>query len=117
MPKRYVPARGDIVWLDFDPRVGHEQSGHRPALVLSEQQFNETTRLAVVCPLTTKPRGSPFEVVAPKLPNGDECVVLSQHLRTVDWVERKAVYKTKAPGAVLKAVIERVALTIGARNL
>ncbi len=113
MPKRYIPARGDIVWLDFDPRVGHEQSGHRPALILSEQKFNEITGLAVVCPITTKAKGSSFEVQGPRLPNGDDSVILSQHVRTVDWRERKAAFKEKARGVALKDVVDRVALIIG----
>jgi mRNA interferase MazF len=112
--KKFVPARGDIVWLDFDPRTAHEQSGHRPALVLSERQFNDATGLCVVCPLTTKPKGSPFEVAAAPLRMGEPCCVLSQHVRTVDWVERRAKFKSKAPSDLVRAVVLRVTLMIGA---
>jgi mRNA interferase MazF len=112
--KKYVPARGDIVWLDFDPRTGHEQSGHRPALVLSEQRFNGKTGLCMVCPLTSKPKGSPFEVVAPSSLDGTPNVVLSQHIRTVDWIERRARLKDRAKATLVRDVVQRVALILGA---
>jgi mRNA interferase MazF len=114
--KKYVPARGDIVWLDFDPRTGHEQSGHRPALVLSEQRFNDKTGLCLVCPITTKPKASPFEVAVPaaRNDNGEPSFVLSQHVRTVDWIERRARFKSKAPLPLLREVVVRVTLILGA---
>jgi mRNA interferase MazF len=109
---KYIPARGDIVWLDFDPRTGHEQSGHR--LVLSEQRFNGKTGLCMVCPLTSKPKGSPFEVPAPSSPDDTPNVVLSQHVRTVDWIERRAKLKDRAKATLVRDVVQRVALILGA---
>ena len=61
----YVPARGDIVWLSFTPQAGHEQAGHRPALVLSPEAYNEKTSLALCCPITSRVKGYPFEVDLP----------------------------------------------------
>ena len=65
MTTRYVPDRGDLIWLTFDPQAGHEQAGRRPALVLSPAAYNERSRLASVCPVTTRRKGYPFEVVLP----------------------------------------------------
>jgi len=62
---RYVPNRGDIVWLEFDPQAGHEQAGRRPAVVLSPQAYNDRTGLMVCCPVTSKVKGYPFEVALP----------------------------------------------------
>jgi mRNA interferase MazF len=64
MPRLAAPERGDIVWLDFDPQVGHEQAGHRPAVVLSHRAYNAKTGLAIVCPMTRQvDKGWPFTVV------------------------------------------------------
>ena len=62
MPRKYVPEAGDIVWLNFTPQAGHEQAGHRPALVLSPRAYNEKTNLMVCCPMTTQIKNYPFEV-------------------------------------------------------
>jgi mRNA-degrading endonuclease toxin of MazEF toxin-antitoxin module len=62
MRKAYVPEASDIVWLQFDPQAGHEQAGHRPAVVLSPSTYNGKTGLMVCCPMTTKIKGHPFEV-------------------------------------------------------
>ena len=62
MAHRYIPDAGDIVWLNFTPNVGHEQAGHRPALVLSPATYNGKTDLIICCPLTTQIKGYPFEV-------------------------------------------------------
>ena len=58
----YIPRRGDVVWINLDPQKGPEQRGHRPAVVLSRSDYNRKTRLAVICPITTKEKGYPFEV-------------------------------------------------------
>lgn len=86
--KGYVPERGDVIWLNLNPQAGHEQAGHRPALVLSPQSYNRKTGLAVVCPLTTKIKGYPFEV--PATINDRRGVVLADHVKNVDWIARRA---------------------------
>jgi mRNA interferase MazF len=81
--KKYLPDRGDVVWLDFSPQTGHEQQGKCPAVVLSPQAYNKKTGLALFCPITTKEKGHPFEVKikAGKI-NG---VVLSDQVKSLDW--------------------------------
>ena len=66
MPRQYVPERGDIVWLQFTPGAGHEQAGHRPALVISPRSYNHRVGLALFCPVTSQVKGYPFEVVLPQ---------------------------------------------------
>lgn len=96
----YVPRTGDIVWLVFDLRVGHEQSGRRPALVLSPRLFAERTGLAIVCPITSKIKGLPFEI---KL-SGTETkgAIVPIHVRSVDVVARKFQFIESVPKAILK---------------
>ncbi len=92
MPK-FVPDTGDVVWLDFTPLAGREQMGHRPALVLSPASYNQRTDLMVCCPITSKIKGNPFEVVFEI--DGVKSAVLTDHLKSVDWVARKANLKAK----------------------
>ena len=66
MPRRYIPDRGDVVWLEFNPQAGHEQSGHRPALVVSPRSYNQKVGLALFCPITSQVKGYPFEVMLPR---------------------------------------------------
>jgi mRNA interferase MazF len=84
----YVPDAQDVVWLEFDPQAGHEQAGHRPALVISPASYNGKTGLMVCCPLTTQIKGHPFEVLATI--QGAECAVLSDQVKSLDWKVRRA---------------------------
>ena len=86
--RSYVPERGDIVWLDFNPVRGHEQGGRRPAFVISSLRYNAKSGLALVCPITSQIKGYPFEVeFNTKLVHG---VILADQIRGIDWKERKA---------------------------
>jgi mRNA interferase MazF len=107
MAKRYVPARGDIVWLRFDPRSGHEQAGRRPALVLSPRAYNGTVGLALFCPITSRVKGYPFEV---PLPEGSVVtgVILSDQVKSLDWQARAAELVESAPEEVMEAVVARI---------
>ena len=107
----YVPKRGDVVWLSFDPTKGREQRGHRPALVVSPQKYNAATNLALMCPITSRVKGYPGEVV---LPQGLEVegAVLADHLRSVDWKVRQADYFCAVPKNVLLAVWQRQRLLL-----
>ncbi|MBU8914279.1 MAG: endoribonuclease MazF [Spirochaetales bacterium] len=107
MPRPYCPRRGDIVWLTFDPRAGHEQAGHRPALVLSPEPYNRKVGLAILCPITSRVKGYPFEV---GLPDDLEVsgVVLSDQVKNLDWKTRKASFCCKAPSEVLKRVLGKL---------
>ena len=89
MVKRFVPGRGDLVWLNFTPQAGHEQAGHRPALVLSPAPYNDKTGLMLCCPITSQVQGYPFEVLlSPDSPVRG--AVLSDQVRSLDWRARKA---------------------------
>ena len=100
----FVPDRGDLIWLAFDPQAGHEQTGTRPALVLSPRSYNSRAGLALVCPVTSHQKGYPFEVLLPSgLPiNG---VVLSDQIRSLDWKVRKAALICRAPADVVQEVL------------
>ena len=102
------PDAGDVVWLTFDPQAGREQAGRRPALVLSPQQYNRKSGLALVCPITSQVKQYPFEVELPAgLPIGG--VILADHLKSVDWRARRAERACRIPAAVLREVLDRVA--------
>jgi len=89
---RYVPDAGEIVWLNFTPHAGHEQAGHRPALVISPRAYNEKTNLLTCCPMTTQIKNYPFEVLIAGSP---QSVVLADQLKSLDWRVRKAKRKGK----------------------
>lgn len=95
----YVPDTSDVVWLEFDPQAGHEQSGHRPALVVSPASYNAKTGLMVCCPLTTKIKGHPFEVLATV--QGAECAVLSDQVKSLDWKVCRARKKAVVTAEVM----------------
>jgi mRNA interferase MazF len=103
----FQPDRGDFIFLNFSPHAGTEQAGRRPALVLSPKAFNIATGLAFVCPLTNQVKGSSFEVSMPKDAKLTG-VVLCDHLRSFDWIERKAEFHSKAPQDVIFEVLIRI---------
>lgn len=107
---RYVPEAGDIVWLHFNPRAGHEQAGHRPALVLSPATYNRITGLMLYCPMTTQIKGYPFEVVVSGKPSG---VILADQVKSLDWVARKAKYKGKVSRAELTETRAKLVALVG----
>jgi mRNA interferase MazF len=103
----YVPARGDFVRVVLDPRVGREQSGERPALVISERKFNELTGYVFAAPVTGTRRGWPFEVPIP--PAGKvEGVVLADQTKSIDYTARHVRFLAKAPDGLVESVIELV---------
>jgi len=109
-----VPERGDLVWLDFDPQAGHEQAGRRPALVLSPAAYHARTRLAVVCPITTRVKGFPFEVPLPAgLPVSG--VILADHVKSVDRAARQLEVAGQAPESVVQEVLAKLAPLLGLR--
>lgn len=102
----YIPGRGDVVWLDFDPQAGHEQAGRRLALALSPLAYNRVTGLMICCPLTTAIKGYPFEV-ATKI-GGKRGVVLADHVKNLDWRARRAERKATIEPAVLAEVLAKL---------
>ncbi len=105
MPK-FVPDAGDVVWIDFNPQAGREQMGHRPALVLSPASYNQKTELMVCCPITSKIKGNPFEVIIEI--EGVESAVLTDHLKSVDWVARRAQLKATVSSGEMAEVRAKV---------
>lgn len=103
----YVPARGEVVWLRFSPQSGHEQAGHRPALVLSPATYNEKTGLALFCPITTIVKGYPFEVMLP--PTGEITgAVLADQIKSLDWRARSARFACQVSEQVVSEVLGKV---------
>ena len=107
MSGQYVPERGDIVWLQFTPQAGHEQAGHRPALVISPRSYNRRVGLALFCPVSSQVKGYPFEVA---LPPGLKATgaILSDQVKSLDWRVRKAKRVCTVPDGVLEETIARV---------
>lgn len=110
MVKQYIPEKGDLVWLDFDPRLGKEQAGKRPALVISDSAYNEKVGLAVFCPVTSKVKGYPFEVELIDLKIAG--AVLADHVRNMDFVERKVKFIEKLPEEQLQEVLGKLQVLI-----
>ena len=107
MARRYVPERGDVVWLQFDPQAGHEQAGKRPALVLSPSAYNGRVGLALLCPITSQRKGYPFEV---PIPAGLKVqgVVLADQVKSLDWRFRRAERVDSVPHGVLDEAIAKI---------
>jgi mRNA interferase MazF len=104
--KSSAPKWGDIIWIDFNPKRGHEQAGQRPALVISNSHYNAATHLVVACPITSQVKGYPTEVAVPELKT--KGVVLAGQVRTLDWKERGFRFQEKAPSEFVDKVIELV---------
>ncbi len=102
-----VPGRGDLVWLQFNPQAGSEQAGHRPALVISPKSYNRRVGLALVCPITSRVKGYPFEV---ELPSGIDAqgAILCDQLKSLDWRARRATPFGAVSGAVMEEVTARI---------
>jgi len=109
----YVPDAGDLVWLDFDPQAGREQGRRRPALVLTQQNYNRASGLIVVCPLTSKRKPYPFAL--PVDLNKVEGAVLVDHLKSLDWKARNAKFHSKADPALVKKVRAYLAVLLAIR--
>lgn len=107
----YVPDRGDIVWLTFDPQAGREQAGRRPALILSPRRYNDKSSLSLVCPITNQSKGYPFEVALPD-DSGATGVVLADQIKSVDWRRRSAEFICRATDDVLADVMDKISLLI-----
>lgn len=105
-----MPEAGDVVWLEFDRQIGHEQAGHRPAVVLSPAAYSGKTGLMVCCPLTTKVKGYPFEVPIAGNPAG---VVLADQVKNLDWRARKAVRKGRVTTEELAQVRAKLRALVG----
>ncbi|UQZ85506.1 mRNA interferase MazF [Paenibacillus konkukensis] len=107
----YVPDRGDLVWLQFNQQAGHEQAGKRPALIISSASYNGKVGLSLLCPVTSKQKGYPFEVVIPQnLPI--EGVILADQVKSLDWQSRQAAFICKVSQETLSEVVAKLDLLI-----
>ncbi|MBI2896431.1 MAG: type II toxin-antitoxin system PemK/MazF family toxin [Deltaproteobacteria bacterium] len=107
-----APDRGEVVWLSFDPQVGHEKSGHRLALTISPKGYNTKVGLALFCQITTQVKGYPFEVAFP--PGGKTTgVVLSNQIKSLDWKARRARRFDLAPPEVMEEVLGKILALVG----
>jgi len=104
----YVPARGDVVWLEFDPQAGHEQPRRRPALVLSPIAYNRRVGLALVCPITTQVKGYPFEVAVPASTPELHGVILADQVKSLDWHARQAALLGRVPDSTVGEVVDLI---------
>lgn len=105
----YVPERGDIVWLDFNPQAGREQHGRRPAFVVSPKNYNAKTSLALLCPITSQIKGYPFEVslTSAMITEG---VIITDQVKSLDWRARNATFVEKASKQIIDEVIHKISL-------
>jgi mRNA interferase MazF len=112
MVSQYIPARGDIVKLNFDPMLGREQAGYRPALIVTTKEFNQATRLALACPITSKVKGFNLEVVLPEglITSG---AALAFQVKTIDWVERQVKYIESLADETIEEVISKLQVLLG----
>ncbi|MBN1925291.1 MAG: endoribonuclease MazF [Prolixibacteraceae bacterium] len=103
IPKQYIPQRGDIIWLNFEPQTGKEQKGRRPAVVLSNSSYNLIVGLVICCPITSKIKGYPFEVILPaNLPVSG--VVLADQVKSLDWKKREAEFIGELDDSLLEKI-------------
>lgn len=106
----YVPDMGDIVWLQFDPQAGHEQAGHRPALVLSPARYNDARGMMICCPMTSRIKSYPFEVVVSRTPPS---AVLADQVKSLDWRARRASRKGSVAPEILAEVQGKIRALLG----
>ena len=102
--KKYVPSKGDLIALSFNPQSGHEQKGRRPALVVSNTLFNQKAGLAIVCPITRTDRKYPFHVKISEASTLNGFVMVDQ-VKSVDYDSRKAKFIEKASTELLNEVL------------
>ncbi|MCX6799932.1 MAG: endoribonuclease MazF [Candidatus Falkowbacteria bacterium] len=102
----YIPDRGDLVWVNFNPQRGHEQSGKRPALVLSPLEYNKKTGLALMCPITSQIKGYPFEVIIKE--KKIVGAIIADQVRSLDWQERRVKFIQKIKSEALNETQEKL---------
>jgi len=111
----YVPQRGDVIWISLDPQAGHEQRGRRPALVVSPRAYNGRVGLALLCPITNRVKGYPFEVAVPDgLPVTG--VVLSDQVKSLDWKARQCSHICTISEQVVVQVLRRLDTLLSERT-
>nr|HDN01263.1 endoribonuclease MazF [Deltaproteobacteria bacterium] len=112
----YIPERGNAIWITLDPQAGHEQSGRRPAVVLSPKAYNGKVGLSILCPITNQIKGYPFEV---KIPLGlpIEGVILADQVKNLDWAIRDAELICKLSRSTIAEVLEKISILLSFEDL
>ena len=107
----YIPEQGDIIWLTFNPQTGHEQSGRRPAIVLTPSSYNAKVGLGIFCPITSKEKGYPFEI---KLPSNCSIqgAILADQIKNLDWRSRSAEFICTVPQQLLGEIAQKLKLLL-----
>ena len=107
MVSHYTPERGDIVWINLSPQAGHEQSGRRPALIISPVSYNRKAGLAILCPVTSQVKGYPFEVT---IASNDKIngVILADQVKSLDWKIRKANFIYHVSNSTVQEVLKKL---------
>lgn len=107
----YVPGRGDVAWITLDPQAGHEQAGRRPAAVISPRAYNSKVGLFLVCPITSRIKGYPFEVVIPPgMPVSG--AILADQCKSLDWKARRAEFLCTLPDTSLMEILGKLGTLI-----
>lgn len=109
--REYVPDRGDVVWLTLDPQAGHEQAGRRPAVVLSPASYNEKVGLGLFCPITSRVKGYPFEVVVPSRLKVSGAVLADQ-VKSLDWRARRAELIGRLPAPAIGEILKKAGVLL-----
>ena len=104
----YIPDRGDVVWINMNPQAGHEQTGRRPAVVLSPSVYNVKVGLALFCHVTNQIKGYPFEVIIPDGLNVTGAI-LSDQVKSLDWKVRNVEFFHKIPESVILEILKKLA--------
>ncbi len=110
MPDRWVPDAGDIVWMHFSPHAGHEQAGHRPAIVLSDRSYNAKRGMMICVPMTSRIKGYPFEVL---IAGPSPAVALADQVKSMDWRAREASHKGRITASEMSEIRSIVAALVG----
>lgn len=115
MSHGYLPERGDVVWIHLSPQAGHEQAGRRSALVVSPAAYNGRVGLALLCPVTSRVKGYPFEVAIPAGLRASG-VVLADQVRSLDWRARGAELLDRVPDPVLRETVQKLGTLLDLRE-
>ncbi len=109
--RKYVPDRGDAVWITLNPQAGHEQAGGRPALVISPAAYNGKVGLALLCPITNQVKGYPFEVLVPARMKVSGAI-LSDQVKSLDWRARRAELIIRVPEPIVSEVLQKIGVLL-----
>ncbi|HOV21985.1 MAG TPA: endoribonuclease MazF [bacterium] len=109
--KKYIPQRGDVIYISLNPQAGHEQAGRRPAVVISPLAYNNKVGLVILCPITNQIKGYPFEVIIPDglIITG---AILSDQIKSLDWQARKAKFICTLPVETIHEVLEKLSVLL-----